>query len=272
MCQKKPLIILKIGGSVITDRNLEHPRPLRLLMKQIAREAAAAYGTGTFRLLMIHGAGSFGHPIVKRTGLDKGLRLPEQRLALGETQRLQTWLNTCFSRILLEQGLPVFQCQPSASAVMESGKLVNIDVQAVQGLLQLDMVPLLHGVPAYDRGQGCSILSGDELAAHLAERLDAKMVLHGTNVKGVFTSDPSQDPEACFLPLIDLRTTSRLPEGIGGSKATDVTGGMRKKLASIRRTRVSCQLFDATRPGYVKQALAGEKVGTVVLCGPETGS
>ncbi len=121
-------------------------------------------------------------------------------------------------------------------------------------------------VPAFDRRQGCSILSGDQIASYLFTHLEADQVLHGTNVKGVFTADPFRDPAARFVEVVDLRAVKEIPAGVGGSSVTDVTGGLRKKLEELLTVGAGGQIFDATVPGNVERALRGEIVGTQVIC------
>jgi isopentenyl phosphate kinase len=259
------LTILKIGGSVITDRKDERPRLRSKLLARIAREIADGWRPAESRLIIVHGAGSFGHPIVRRTGIDKGVRDGAQRIAMGETQRLQLELNGAVARHLLRVGVPAFPHQPSASAVMEAGHLVSLDTEALVGLVASGLVPVLNGVPAYDRAQGCSILSGDQIAGFLHKRLGADRILHGTNVRGIHTADPSRDPKAAFVPEVTLGSRSGLPAGVAGSSVTDVTGGMRKKLEEMRTVGAQGQVFDATVRGNVLRALRGEIVGTRVV-------
>lgn len=262
-----PLTILKIGGSVITDRKDERPRLRGRRMGRIAREIAEGWHPGESRLVIIHGAGSFGHPIVRRTGIHQGIHDGSQRIAMGETQRLQSELNAHVVRHLLRAGVPAFPCQPSASAVMEAGNLLSMDTGALEGLLAVGVVPVLNGVPAYDRAQGCSILSGDQIAGFIYTKIGGERILHGTDVKGIYTSDPSRDPEARFCATVDLGDSAGLPEGVTGSTVTDVTGGMRKKLEEMRNSRAEGQVFDATVGDNVRRALQGETVGTRVQYG-----
>jgi isopentenyl phosphate kinase len=149
---------------------------------------------------------------------------------------------------------------------MEAGDLVSLDTGALEGLLEIGLVPILNGVPAYDRVQGCSILSGDQIAGFLYRRLGGENILHGTDVKGIYTANPSQDPQAHFCAALDLGSSAGLPEGVTGSSATDVTGGMRKKLEEMRAAGARGQVFDATTPGNVCRALQGETVGTRIEC------
>jgi isopentenyl phosphate kinase len=267
MDRSLPTIVLKIGGSVLTDRGLERPAVRREVLRSIAQEIASAWQAGGFRLVVVHGAGSFGHPIVKRTGIDRGIRTASDRLAFAETQRLQTVLNGIVVAALVRAGLPAFPFQASANVVLEAGRIRSFALAPVLELLKWGMVPVLNGVPAADTAQGCSILSGDVLAGYLATTLSAQVVLHGTNVRGVFTDDPARNPRARFLPELDLWDPAALPNGVGGSAATDVTGGMRKKLEEIARTGVPCQVYDATVKGNTRRALLGEVVGTIVRRG-----
>jgi isopentenyl phosphate kinase len=184
---------------------------------------------------------------------------------MGETQRLQNELSTHVARHLLRVGVPAFPCQPSASAIMEAGDLVSLETEALEGLLQTGLVPVLNGVPAYDRLQGCSILSGDQIAGFLYRRLNGERILHGTDVKGIYTADPSRDPKAGFCDTVDLGSSAGLPQGVTGSSVTDVTGGMRKKLEEMRAARARGQVFDATTQGTVCRALRGETVGTSIV-------
>ncbi len=264
MPSHKPLTILKIGGSVITDRKDERPRLRGGRLARIAREIEEGRRAGAPRLIILHGAGSFGHPIVRKTGIDRGVRNRAHRIAMGETQRLQSELNARVVRHLLGAGIPAFPCQPSSSAVMRGGALVSMDTEALEGLLNIGMVPVLNGVPAYDCVQGCSILSGDQIAGFLYRRLDGDRILHGTDVKGIYTTDPSLDPKARFCATVDLGGAAGLPDGITGSSVTDVTGGMRRKLEEMRTAGARGQVFDATVPGNVRRALEGKTVGTFV--------
>jgi isopentenyl phosphate kinase len=260
----KPVTILKIGGSVITDRENERPRLRGRRLARIAREIAEGRQPETSRLIIIHGAGSYGHPIVRRTGIDRGVKDGSQRMAMGETQRLQNELTTHVARHLLQAGVPAFPYQPSAGAIMEAGDLVSMNTEALEGLLETGLVPVLNGVPAYDRARGCSILSGDQIAGFLFRELGGEKILHGTDVKGIYTGDPSREPEARFCETVDLGSPDGLPEGIAGSSVTDVTGGMRKKLEEMRTAGARGQVFDATSPGNVRRTLRGETVGTII--------
>ncbi len=256
----KDLKILKIGGSIITKKDRDNPSPDLEQMEKVAEEIKEGI-SNVSGLILVHGAGSYGHPIVKRTGINKGITNKEDRINFAETQRLQNELNSIFTEVLIGKGVPAFPVQPSASAIME-GKLERMDVEVINGLLDEGLVPVLYGVPAYDRERGCSILSGDEIMPYLARELDAGTVLHGTNVDGIYTSDPNENPDAELIEKVESMEEVR--DRVGGSKDTDVTGGMLNKVEEIVDMGISGRIFNASRPGNIIKALCGEEVGTYI--------
>ena len=217
--------------------------------------------------MLVHGAGSFGHQIVSRTRIDRGLSGPESLRAMGETQRLQYVLCSRVAHALLEAGLPVMPVQASALAVMRSGQLEQMELTVVEELLRNGLVPLLYGVPAVDRVRGCAILSGDAIAPYVASRLGIPRLVHATNVDGVFDADPTVFPDARPIRRIDRRNWDQVRTSLTGSAEVDVTGGMAAKVGALlelaRSGTVSC-IVSARIPGRVAAALTGADVGTVV--------
>ena len=259
------MIILKLGGSVITDKHSELPKVDFSNLNRLADEIARARPD---ELIFMHGAGSYGHVIVKKSGIGSGIKTKEQILAFAETQRLQNELDSIVCKALIERGVPAIPCQASASAVMEKGRLVKMDTGAIKGMLEIGLVPVMYGVPAYDKNQKCSILSADQIAPYVALKLGAKKIIHGTNVDGVFTGDPNKNPDARLIPEITSKNFDQVRQWLTGSTAIDVTGGMFGKVREcmdVAKYGVESFLVNALKPDYVRKALSGEQViGTVI--------
>ncbi len=264
-----PKVIVKLGGSVVTDKQGDRPRIRRKVLARLAEELASA---PRGRLVgVVHGAGSFGHGPVLRAKIHRGVRTPAQRLAWGKIQVLQNELNAAVCRALLQAGIPAVPCQASAAAVMADRRLVHLDDAALIELSSRRMVPVLYGVPAADREQGCSILSGDVLAPELALSLGADLLLLGTDVDGVYDVDPRSNPDASPLGKITPGTWPELAAGLGGAASKDVTGGMRGKVSALldyvqkaQDPALSARIIDINRPGRLAEALRGAKIGTLV--------
>jgi len=257
--------VVKLGGSVITDKRGDRPHIRHKVLARLSSDLASA-PLGTV-LGVVHGAGSYGHGPVLRSGIHRGITDPTQRLAWGEIQVLQNELNAAVCRALMAEGLAAMPCQASAAAVMAGGQLVHLDAVAWKELAAQQMIPVVYGVPAADRSQGCSILSGDVLAPELAHGLGANLLVLGTDVDGVYTADPRQDPEATHIARITPETWPEVAASLGGADAADVTGGMRGKVTALlgyARKGLSARIVDITRPGRLAEALTGAEVGTLI--------
>lgn len=264
----KNLILLKIGGSVLTDKHSETPKVNYEMLNRLADEIAEAYKKKKMKLILIHGAGSYGHQIVKKSGIKDGITNAGQKIAFAETQRLQNELDSIITKTLIERGLPAIPCQPSSMVVMENKRIKKMDVSAIRGLLRVGMIPVLYGVPAYDKKQKCSILSGDQIAPYLALKFKANKIIHGTKVDGVYTADPNKNQNAKQIKEVTSANFEQVMQWLGESDAVDVTGGMRGKvseLLDVAKHGVESQIVDALTPGKIRDALLGNKeIGTVI--------
>lgn len=257
------LIILKIGGSVITYKNKTRPEVNFKNLKKITDQLI----TLNKKFILIHGAGSFGHQIVKRTGIDKGIKKRKDLVNFAETQRLQNELNLIFTKSLIKKGFPAFPFQASASAIMKNGRMQKMDLEVIKGLLKLNITPVLYGVPAFDKEKGCSILSGDQIAPFLAKKLKAEKVIEATDVDGIFTSDPKKDKKAKQIKEINRKNFKEIKKILKGSRFVDVTGGMLGKVSELIKAAkmgVKGQIIEATKKDNIKKAFSGEKVGTII--------
>lgn len=258
------LIILKIGGSIITYKEKVKPAVNFRNLKKIVDQLVGIKK----KFILIHGAGSFGHQIVKRTGIYTGIKKKRDLLSFAETQRLQNKLNIIVTKELIKRGLPAFPFQVSSSAVTKKGKLMKMDLNVLKGLLKINMIPVLYGVPAYDTKKGCSILSGDQTARFLAEKLKASKIIMASNVDGIFSSDPAKNKNAIQIKLVNRKNFKQVGKMLSGSPHADVTGGMAGKVYELLQTAkkgIPAQIIDGTKKDNIRQALSGKKVGTMII-------
>lgn len=254
------LTIIKIGGSVVTDKNSATPKINLKNLKIIAKQLK------NFKLpyVLIHGAGSFGHPIVKKSKIDKGIKNKNQLIAFAETQRLQNQLNFLVCKEMIKKGIPAIPCQPSSHAILKKGRLTNFSAEAIKGMISIGLVPVCYGVPAFDKNQGCAILSGDQIAPYLALKLGAKKIIEAGDVQGICTRDPKKNKDAAIIEKINQKNFKETEKCLSGSLTTDVTGGMRQKyleLAETARKGIITQIVHFKR---LEAALNGQETGTII--------
>lgn len=67
------MIILKIGGSILTNKDAPESEVDSESLKRIASEIKSSLDNSPKDLIIVHGAGSFRHPPAKNTKLGKCL-------------------------------------------------------------------------------------------------------------------------------------------------------------------------------------------------------
>jgi isopentenyl phosphate kinase len=257
---KMDLTIIKIGGSVVTCKESDSPKINSKNLEAVAKQLK------NFKkpYILIHGAGSFGHPLVKRTGIDKGIKSKDQLIAFAETQKLQNQLNYMVCDALIKEGIPAVPCQPSSHAVLKKGRLASLSIEAMKGMVGLGLIPVCYGVPAYDKVQGSAILSGDQIAPYLALKLRAKKIIEAGDVEGIYTCDPKTDSSAEIVKEINQKNFKEIEGYLSGSRATDVTGGMRQKYLEIVQTARKGIITQIVHFERLAEALEGQKAGTTI--------
>jgi isopentenyl phosphate kinase len=211
--------ILKLGGSVMTDKHGD----CAVNREQLASVASAIGGARTDGIVVIHGAGSCGHPEAKRYHLDKGAKAGETA-GIFVTHRAVSSLNDAVVLALREKGVAAVGVHPLHTGIADKGRLVGFECRHLETMLRLGMVPVIHGDVVMDLSQGACIVSGDQLVRYLAVSLKINRVGLATDVPGVLDG-------RSVVPKI---TKGTMPElHIGSSTHTDVTGGMKGKIDEL---------------------------------------
>ena len=228
------MLILKLGGAAITDKSIPNTAH-HTQIERIAAQLAAHQQP----MVLVHGAGSFGHILAKEYRLQDGYQDESQRAALIQLQQQLHELNSIVVDALIKAGVPAMTVHPASMCVMRGLRIDRIFVDPLQHMLNLGIVPVLYGDCVWDLEQGFGILSGDQLVIHLANELEADRVAFGTNVAGVLDSDGGV---IARIDDLDVHIGT-----VGDSHHTDVTGGMRGKLNEIADIRGGARLD--IRPG-----------------------
>ncbi len=262
------VIILKIGGSVITKKEKGMQADLKAI-KRIAREIKEAFENDpTMKLVLVHGGGSFGHRIADKYKVHMGLKSGKQTLGFTKTVQVMRKLNLIFVEELQKIGLSTIPLQPSAISIQKDIKISEVFIKTLLLAMNLNCVPVLWGDAVFDEKQGYSILSGDHIVTFLAQKLKSKRVIFGTNVDGVFDSDPNTNKNAKLIRLITPDNVDKILKHVSGSKTTDVTGGMHRKILEVIplvEKGIQIEIINAKRQGYILNSLLGNKeLGTLI--------
>ncbi len=260
------LTFLKLGGSLITDKTRPHtPRPE--VIARLAEEVAAACRRApALRLVLGHGSGSFGHVPARRYATRQGVHSREGWLGFVEVWREAAALDRLVVDALAEAGLPAIPFQPSASVTAHDGKVLAWDVTPLHRALEAGLLPVVYGDVIFDLERGGTILSTEDLFDFLARQLRPQRVLLAGLEQGVWADFPQCTR---LVSEITPENWQQVAPFLGGSAATDVTGGMFSKVQqslALARTipGLEARIFSGVMPGMVERALNGEPVGTVI--------
>ncbi len=260
----QPLTLLKLGGSLITDKT--RPQTPRLdVIQRLAEEISTAFKQAAgLRLVLGHGSGSFGHYPASRYGTRQGVHTPEEWRGFVEVWQAANALNRLVMDALLEAGLPALAFPASASLLARDGQVLRWDLGPLQSALEEGLLPVIYGDVVFDQERGGTILSTEDLFGYLAKQLHAQRLLLAGRESGVWADFP-----ACtrLVPEITPSSLVKLSPSLGGSGAVDVTGGMLSKVhqaLELVQTVPGLQawIFSGETPGLVKEALSGAGPGT----------
>ena len=230
-----PLIYLKLGGSLITQKDRPETPRLDVLERLTGEIARAREARPELQLVLGHGSGSFGHVSAQRHGTRDGVYSAAGWYGFASTADAAARLNRIVAAQLLQAELPAWTVQPSAMLRCEDGNVVGGPAETVRLALERGLLPLIHGDVALDSVRGGTIASTEEIFEEMAARLPPVRIVLAGEVDGVYSSDPRRDPTAVLLREITPLSFETLQAKLGASHATDVTGGMAAKVEQALR-------------------------------------
>lgn len=248
-----PLVLVKVGGSLLSHKRRPGPPAFRSSVAlRLARELAEATPRRSPRLLLVHGAGSFGHPLALRHRVGRR-RIPAAQVP-GVARAVQESVDGLRSRFVastLPAGLPLVAL-PLRWLVRPGG--FSLDARPLRMLLDLGLVPATGGDVVPDPRLGLRVMSGDEILYRLSRALRPVRVLFATDVDGVLDGGR---PVASLSIAQARALRPKVPPG------DDASGAMRGKLEwalRIADAGVPVALVNGLVPRRLGAALAGRSV------------
>ncbi|MFX1288668.1 MAG: isopentenyl phosphate kinase, partial [Promethearchaeota archaeon] len=229
MTKDKKIILLKLGGSLLTDKN--KPFSIR---EDVVKTTIRQIIDAKEKLVLIHGGGSFGHPLAKKYSLSKGLdnSIPNQILGISETHQSMVKFNNYVINNFLELDYPVLSIQPSSIFIKDSQVILTKSLDVIETALDLNILPILYGDIILDKQVSFAIISGDQIILELCEKLhnySISKVVFAMESDGLYIRD-KEDSEnyqlvtQCYSNELDSLNLADLGQKI------DVTGGIRSKV------------------------------------------
>jgi len=254
------LVLVKLGGSLITDKTAAE-LPLSDEIKRLAREVHSAKSEGKISAVIGHGGGSFPHRPAHKYGTAHGFHGADAAKGVAEVQHAASRLNRIVVRALLDAGEDAVSFSPSSFMVTEKGKPWKVFLEPMKIALAKGITPVPYGDVTFDDKQGCAIVSTEMVLESLARKFKAKRIVIASKEDGVWKDYP-QNTE--LVEEISTKNYAEVRKSLGGSQATDVTGGMLSKVDTLlglaKRTKAEIIIINGLVPGRLRDAMLGKPV------------
>ncbi len=135
----------------------------------------------------------------------------------------------------------------------------------LRDLIEAGTVPIVNenDAVALDQVLATRIGENDSLSAHVANLIDADLLVMLTDVEGLYEADPRSNPDAKLLERV-ARIDAAV-EAFGGGATGAGTGGMTTKLRAAQiatQAGVDVVVCNGRHPGILFEVAAGEARGT----------
>ena len=254
MKRKNEIILLKLGGSLLTDKN--KPFSLR---DNILESSLNQIIESKKSIILIHGGGSFGHPIAKKYQISQGLNdsIKGQIMGLSKTHEAMIKFNSIIINKLLDKGCSAISVQPSSIFIQDFYEIIFKSIDPIEKMLELGIIPVLYGDILLSWDSSFTILSGDQIILKLCEKIQKfkiSKVIFGIEEDGIYIKDNGNEKLALKLNSIELANL-KLAEL---DQKIDVTGGIKGKLEIIKeiiKFNIPVQIINGIKNNNILKAL-----------------
>jgi isopentenyl phosphate kinase len=255
------MFIIKLGGSVITDKSKQE-----FFRQKIMDNLSEEIKKADKDVILVHGAGSFGHILAKKYELNDGFKHDKQIEGFSVTHATVQKLNTHVLSSLQNHRIPAVSIAPHSILNLNDHILNEINYKIFEEYLNNSFTPVTFGDVVLDKKLVFSICSGDLLVKVLAEHFKPEKIIFVIDEDGLYTSNPKKDRTAEF---IDSTTAVKLKKLITSlDDHADVTLGMKGKIdtiVDIARLNIDTILLNGNKHGILYKALIGENIkGTII--------
>jgi len=226
---KKNLTLIKLGGSIITDKEI--PMSFRrAALRRLVGEIAGAKKEKPEQMVIVgHGQGSFAHVPATKYQTMAGFINEESLLGMAIVQDSAATLNRLVVQEFIRQKLPAVSFYASNTIVTKKRKKLYFCADVVNEYLQKDLLPVTCGDVLVDRMQGCTIWSTEKILAFLADyflkqKIEVNKIIHVTDVAGFL------DKQGQIVAEITAKTWPKISQDLRHTRGFDVTGGMGLKI------------------------------------------
>ncbi len=211
-------IVVKVGSSLVVGGNGVR----RTWLDTLAADIAALQARGAEVMVVSSGSIALGRRVLDLPPGALKLEDSQAAAAVGQIALARTW-----AEALDDHGITAGQILVTFADTEERRRYLNARA-TIGRLLAMRAVPVLN---ENDSVATAEIRYGDNdrLAARIATMASADLLILLSDVAGLYTAPPADDPDATLIPLVP-RITAAVEAMAGGAATSLSRGGMRTKI------------------------------------------
>lgn len=250
-------VVVKIGSRVLTnDSGGLDFEVINRLCEDLARLRQEGYEL----ILVSSGAVAAGRDFIGN--LNQTLTIPQKQAAAatGQPLLMRVWQKGCTPHNIITS-----QILLTAEDLTNRHRFLNARA-TLEALLSANLLPIIN---ENDSVAVAEIKFGDNdnLSALVTSLAEADLLLVLTDIDGLYTANPNQNPQAELIPLVES-ITKEIEAMAGGTDSKVGTGGMATKLAAAKKAArygVPTIMAPGKQPGVICDAVKGRQIGTLFL-------
>jgi len=247
-------IVIKVGTSTIAHSsgrlNIKRVEELCKVMSDLKN-------AGNELILVSSGAIGMGVGKLSLTKRPEDMPTKQAAAAVGQCELMYV-----YDKLFSEYNHTVAQLLLTGEDIDHDDRRKNIE-NTLSRLLELGALPIINENDTVAT-QEISIGDNDTLAAVVAVTINADLLILLSDINGLYTEDPHNNPDAKLLSRID-KITPDIKAMIGGAGSELGTGGMITKIRAAEiATEAGCDMVisNGNDPDLLYDIVEGKSVGS----------
>ncbi|MCI6432111.1 MAG: glutamate 5-kinase [Oliverpabstia sp.] len=259
----KKRIVIKIGSSSLTHPDTGYLDLIKLEI--LVREISDLRNQGKDVILVSSGAIMVGSKTMGYKKKPEKLSEKQACAAIGQAK-----LMMIYQKLFAEYNQVASQILMTKNTMLDNLNRMNAK-NTFNELLRMGAIPIVNEndtIATYEIEFG----DNDTLSAVVAALVKADLLILLSDIDGLFTDDPHQNPEAQFIHVVDSLDDSLMAMGKGSTGSNVGTGGMATKLAAAEIASASgTDMIIANGKDFhvIHKIIQGREYGTLFLSHPK---
>ena len=254
--KKKKRVVVKIGSSSLHHE--ETGKTNYPTMEGLVLDLGDIHNQGMYVCLVSSGAMSVGRQSIGLTERPDNISTKQACAAVGQARLMMT-----YQRMFSEYNQITGQVLMTKNTMVDNVARKNAQ-NTLEELFRMGVIPVVNEndtVSTYEMRFG----DNDSLSAIVTSLVEADLLILLSDIDGLFTDDPRQNPNAKLVTYVD-HIDERLENMAKESTGSDVgTGGMANKMIAAKIATLSGAdliIANGKYVGVLHQIIEGEEIGT----------